>query len=111
VGQGALALETRADNGRVRDLLAGIDHADTSRALAAERAFLSVLDGSCRTPIAGHATISGSTLMLRGLVARPDGGQSCDVTRTGSADDAVSIGREAGEELTRRAGPGFIVRD
>ena len=61
VGQGAIGIETRADDARTRELLAAIDHADTSTALAGERAFLAVLDGSCRTPIAGHATLSRRT--------------------------------------------------
>ena len=59
VGQGAIAIEARADDARTRELLAEIDHADTSVALACERAFLAVLDGSCRTPIAGHAVLDG----------------------------------------------------
>ena len=59
VGQGAVTIEARIDDARTRELLAKIDHADTSVALACERAFLAVLDGSCRTPIAGHATLQG----------------------------------------------------
>ena len=55
VGQGAIGIEARADDTRTRDMLARIDHADTSTALACERAFLAELDGSCKTPIAGHA--------------------------------------------------------
>ena len=57
VGQGAIGIETRADDDATRALVAKIDDADTATALAAERAFLAVLDGSCRTPIAGHARI------------------------------------------------------
>ena len=60
VGQGIIAIETRADDAATRALLAAIDHAETATALAAERAFLAVLDGSCRTPIAGHATHRGA---------------------------------------------------
>ncbi len=59
VGQGAIGIEIRGKDEKTRKLIAAIDHADTSTALAAERAFLAVLDGSCRTPIAGHATIHG----------------------------------------------------
>ncbi len=58
VGQGAIGIETRADDMRTRALVAAIDDADTATALAAERAFLAVLDGSCRTPIAGHARVT-----------------------------------------------------
>src|SRR5947207_4028064 len=62
VGQGAVTIEARSGDTRTRDLLAQIDHADTSVALACERAFLSVLDGSCRTPIAGHAVLKAEQL-------------------------------------------------
>src|SRR5262249_22621598 len=71
VGQGAIAIETRAADARVRDLVAAADHSDTSTALTAERAFLAVLDGSCRTPIAGHAEVSAQSLRFRGLILRP----------------------------------------
>lgn len=108
VGQGAIAIETRIGDERSRMLLAAIDHRNTSLALATERAFLAVLDGSCRTPIAGHATISGDTLRFDGLVARPDGALSHETNRTGSAKDAEVIGREAGRELKQRAGSGFF---
>ncbi len=64
VGQGAITIEAREDDARTRELLAKIDHADTSVALACERAFLAVLDGSCRTPIAGHAVLDGDAISL-----------------------------------------------
>jgi hydroxymethylbilane synthase len=107
-GQGAIAIEIRAEDTRMRDALAGINHADTFHALAAERAFLAVLDGSCRTPIAAHATVSGHLLWLRGLVARPHGSASHDVTREGSVADAAAIGEAAGHELKKRAGADFF---
>src|SRR5258707_14824171 len=59
VGQGAIGIGTRANDARTRELLSAINHADTFSALAPERAFLALLDGSCRTPIRGHATGSG----------------------------------------------------
>ena len=64
VGQGAMTIEARVDDARTRALLAKIDHADTSVALGCERAFLAVLDGSCRTPIAGHAVLDGDAISL-----------------------------------------------
>ncbi|MEI7805228.1 MAG: hydroxymethylbilane synthase, partial [Hyphomicrobiales bacterium] len=88
-GQGAIAIEVREDNEKIRALLNAIDHADTSTALAAERAFLGVLDGSCRTPIAGHATIAGGKLKFRGLIAKPDGSAAFDASREGGVKDAV----------------------
>jgi hydroxymethylbilane synthase len=107
-GQGAIGIEAREGDSRVRDMLARIDHADTSTAVACERAFLAELDGSCKTPIAGHATVSGETVQFRGLIARPDGSAAHDIAGTGFRKDAVAIGTEAGRELKHRAGPGFF---
>lgn len=107
-GQGAIAIEIRGDDARMRNALSAINHAETFHALAAERAFLAVLDGSCRTPIAAHAAISGNSLRLRGLVARPDGSKSHDIVREGSVADAAAIGEDAGRELKSRAGPDFF---
>src|SRR6185295_16565685 len=111
VGQGAIAIEVRNDDARTRDLLAKIDHADTSVALACERAFLGVLDGSCRTPIAGHAVIDGSALRFRGMILRPDGSQAFETTRTGACGDAEALGADAGAELKAKAPPDFFTAD
>src|SRR5712692_4181635 len=73
VGQGAIGIEVREADTRTRDLVARINHPDTLTALGAERAFLAVLDGSCRTPIAGHARIAAGKVAFRGLILRPDG--------------------------------------
>jgi hydroxymethylbilane synthase len=108
VGQGAIGIEVRADNSRLRDILAHIDHADTSTAVACERAFLAALDGSCKTPIAGHATISGNAVQFRGLIARPDGTAAHDISGTGNRKDAATMGADAGREIKHRAGPGFF---
>jgi len=108
VAQGAIGIEAREDNIRVRDVLARLDHADTSMAVACERAFLAALEGSCKTPIAGHATIAGDAVQFRGLIARPDGTVALDIAGTGHRRDAVTIGTEAGRELKHRAGPGFF---
>jgi hydroxymethylbilane synthase len=89
-------------------MLARIDHADTSTAVACERAFLAALDGSCKTPIAGHAVVEGDAVQFRGLVARPDGASAHDIAGHGSRKDAVAIGADAGRELKHRAGPGFF---
>ena len=107
VGQGAIGIETRADDARTCELLAAINHADTFSALAAERAFLAVLDGSCRTPIGGHATISGR-LRFRGMVVKPDGSEAFEATREGDVRDAEKLGADAGAELKGRAGPDFF---
>ncbi|HYC18669.1 MAG TPA: hydroxymethylbilane synthase [Pseudolabrys sp.] len=108
VGQGAIGVETREDDARMAGIVGRIDHPDTSTAVACERAFLAALDGSCKTPIAGHATVAGDAVHFRGLIARPDGTAAHDVTGTGSRKDATMIGSEAGRELKHRAGPGFF---
>ena len=108
VGQGAIGIEARADDARTRDALARINHADTFTALACERAFLAALDGSCKTPIAGHATLSGDAIEFRGLIARPDGKAAHDIRANGHIRDAVAIGDEAARTLKRTAGPHFF---
>lgn len=108
VGQGAIGIECRADDARARNLLAPIDHAPTSACVRAERALLEALDGSCHTPIAGHATLAGDRLRLRALILRPDGSDRLTAEREGPMGEAEALGRDAGEELRSRAGPGFF---
>jgi hydroxymethylbilane synthase len=108
VGQGAIGIETREDNDRVREMLTRIDHADTSTAVRCERAFLAELDGSCKTPIGGHADLSGDTIHFRGLLAHPDGEPSFEFRSSGPRADAAEIGREGGRAIKRDAGPGFF---
>ncbi len=108
VGQGAIAIETRADDAASRVLVAAIDDADTATAIAAERAFLAVLDGSCRTPIGGHARLRADTVRFRGMIIRPDGTEALEVFREGHRDDAARLGADAGRELKERAGAGFF---
>lgn len=109
VGQAAIAITCRADDGCALALLAAVNDESTAAEVAGERAMLSVLDGSCRTPIAGLARVdAASRLSLRGLVARPDGSRLLITDRTGPVADAESMGADAGEELRRRAGPGFF---
>jgi hydroxymethylbilane synthase len=109
VGQGAVTIEARIDDARTRGLLAKIDHVDTSVALLAERAFLAVLDGSCRTPIAGHAVLDGDRLSFRGMILRPDGSEMFETMRVGARGDAVALGADAGAELKGRAPSDFFV--
>jgi hydroxymethylbilane synthase len=108
VGQGAIGIEARENDTRTREILARIDHADTSTAIAAERAFLAELDGSCKTPIGGYATLSGGVLQFRGLIAKPDGSAAHETAVAGSAKNAIIIGADAGRALKQRAGPGFF---
>ena len=109
VGQGIIAIETRVADTRVHELLGAINDRDSAAALICERAFLAVLEGSCRTPIAGHAAISGGRLEFRGLIAKPDGSAHLDSARAGALADAARLGAEAGSELRSRAGADFLV--
>jgi hydroxymethylbilane synthase len=109
VGQGAIAIETRAEDARTRGLVAMVDDAETATALAAERAFLAVLDGSCRTPIGGHARLRGGMLHFHGMIVKPDGSEAFEVVREGRREDAVKLGADAGRELRERAGADFFV--
>jgi hydroxymethylbilane synthase len=109
VGQGIVAIEARANDARTRALLDRINAPDDAIALAAERAFLTVLDGSCRTPIAGHAKVAAGRVSFRGLIAKPDGSQVFETTREGLATQARELGADAGRELKERAGADFFV--
>lgn len=107
-GQGAIGIETRIGDRHVEKMLAAIHHVPTGQALACERAFLAALDGSCRTPIAGHATVAGEKLSFAGLIISPDGTQSHEVRLEGEAADAAEIGHDAARTVRARAGAEFF---
>jgi hydroxymethylbilane synthase len=107
-GQGAIVIETRDDDARMRALLTAIDDPDTATALATERAFLAVLDGTCRTPIAAHARIVAGQVQFRGMILKPDGSEAFETTRSGERTAAADLGADAGRELKGRAGPNFF---
>jgi hydroxymethylbilane synthase len=67
-----------------------------------------VLDGSCRTPIAGHARVSDGVLRFRGMILRPDGSEAHEAAREGRCAAAAELGADAGRELKDRAGPDFF---
>jgi hydroxymethylbilane synthase len=92
----------------IHTLLEAIDHAPTSMCVTAERAMLAVLDGSCHTPIAGHAWLERGRMRLCGLILRPDGSQAHGTEHVAQPGDAERLGREVGHELRARAGPGFF---
>ena len=108
VGQGAVAIETRIDDFRIRERVARIGDEATGIALTAERAFLAVLDGSCRTPIGGLAEIEDGRILFRGMVLSPDGRRSEAVGLEGTIADAAAIGMAAAEELVGRGGRAFF---
>jgi hydroxymethylbilane synthase len=98
VGQGALAVETRA-GGAGWDACAALDHAATHSAVAAERAFLRALGGGCQVPIGAYATVNGERLRLVGLVIAPDGSAVVRGEREGPAAEAEAIGAALGAKL------------
>ena len=108
VAQGAIGTEARADDARVAAFLAPIHDRPTATRLAAERAFLAGLDGSCRTPIGGLATLSDGRLHLCGEIIRPDGSQRHATTREAPASDAAAMGADAAAELRAKGGDGFF---
>ncbi|MBX6322480.1 MAG: hydroxymethylbilane synthase [Rhodospirillaceae bacterium] len=115
VAQGAIGVERRADDGAMRDLLAPIDDAASAACVAAERACLAALEGSCRTPIAAlaerldpDAPAGRGRLRLRALVALPDGSVVHRDERVGPEAAPEALGHAAGEALQKRAGPAFF---
>lgn len=108
VAQGAIGITSRTGDAATLARLAPLDHRQSHIRVLAERAFLAVLDGSCRTPIGGLAELAGDALTFRGLVIRPDGSQAHELTLTGTAAEAETIGQAAGQELLGRCGPGFF---
>ncbi|WP_019903336.1 hydroxymethylbilane synthase [Methylobacterium sp. 77] len=104
VAQGALGIECREADSDIRALLAPLESALSTSELAAERGLLAELDGSCRTPIAALARISGDVLTLDGLLFLPDGSAHWAVHRSGPVSEAARIGQDAGAELKRMAG-------
>lgn len=108
VAQGAVGIECRCDRPEIAALVARISHTPTMICLAAERAFLQVLDGSCRTPIAGLATLAGEEIQLRGEVLSLDGTIRHFHEIRGQANEAHALGVTLGEQLRARAGEGLL---
>ncbi len=106
--QGTIGIECRVGDGRARDWLAPLNHAETAGCAAAERALLAALDGSCRTPIAALAEMLPEGLTLRAQIVKPDGSALIEARRHGAAGDAERLGADAADELRRRGGAGFF---
>lgn len=108
VAQGAIGIERRSDDARVKTLLDAIHDTPTGQRLAAERAFLGALDGSCETPIAALAELSGDTLTLRGEILRTDGSEAISGQVSGPIAQGDALGRQLAGELLAQAGDGFF---
>lgn len=104
VGQGALGIETRKDDGQTRARVEFLNHLPTQIAVEAERSFLARLEGGCQVPIAAHATVEGGAVTLDGLVASVDGSVIFRDTISGPVEDRAALGaRLAGQLLSRGA--------
>lgn len=108
VAQGAIGIERRANDPRAEAMLAAIHHIPTGERLAAERAFLRTLDGSCETPIAGLALHDGGGLWLRGEILRPDGSDVISGERRCAPSEAAGAGDDLARELLAEAPRGFF---
>ena len=110
VGQGAIAIMARRGDADAAGWLAPILDRPTGLALTAERAFLLVLDGSCRTPIAGLARVEGERIRFAGMILRPDGSECYEVAEAGPAAQAQTLGEMAGRVLLARAPADILAR-
>ena len=99
--QGAIAVECRTDDARVRELLGAIDHAASRAEALAERALLAALGGSCHSPVAVLCDLDGSTLAMRAALFSPDGAERVDGAATFAAGDAGGPARLAADLLAR----------
>jgi hydroxymethylbilane synthase len=107
VGQGALAVECRTADEIVRQLVGPLHDPISAACVAAERAMLAALDGSCRTPIAGFAEIDGDRLTIEGLLLKADGSKEIRGRFEGGIVDAAQLGADLGKDLRGRASPDF----
>ncbi|HEV2859657.1 MAG TPA: hydroxymethylbilane synthase [Pyrinomonadaceae bacterium] len=110
VGQGALGVETRADDEAAGALVSRLDHAPTRAAVVAERALLRHLGGGCQVPIAAHATVEGDRLILDGLVAALDGGRLIRDRLESATADAASAGERLAARLNERGASSLLAR-
>ena len=108
IAQGTIGIERRENDDRAGEMLAALHHAETGQRLAAERAFLAALDGSCETPIAGLATLEGGHLRLRGEVLRPDGSEVIRDERICAISDGAALGKAMAKDMLAQAGPDFF---
>ncbi|MEE2746688.1 MAG: hydroxymethylbilane synthase [Pseudomonadota bacterium] len=109
VGQGSIAATCRENDPDSNSFLSTLSQPVVAAAAAAERAMLTILDGSCHTPIAGYAAPDGrGNLELWGLIADPEGEKTAESSKTAPITDAQSLGKLVAEDLLVKAGPNII---
>jgi hydroxymethylbilane synthase len=112
VGQGALAIETRADDERTRAACRALEDRETAIAVTAERAFLARLGATCRTPVAGYARLQGDEVVLLGRIGNPDGSATLADQASGPASRAAEIGQGLAEAMLSQGAAAMLdVRD
>ncbi len=104
VGQGALAVETRADEGQAQRMSRQLDHASTRMAVTAERAVLARLGGGCQVPIGAYASFTGGRLQMRAVVVSPDGTMVIKKSAEGAPAEAEEMGKRLGDALLAEGG-------
>lgn len=104
VGQGALAIECRTDNFKVRQMLDFLNDTATKQATDAERAFLGLLEGGCQVPIGVHAEVNEGRIAMEAVIASLDGSTVLRDTAEGNATDAVTLGRALGQKMLDNGG-------
>ncbi len=108
VAQGVIGIENRVGNKAIFDLIEPLNHKKTAIQMTVERSFLAVLDGSCRTPIGGHAIIKEEEICFHGEILKPDGSIVHKDVWSGSISDAKMIGEAAGQALKEKGGKNFF---
>lgn len=106
VGQGALAVETRADGGEAQQISKSLEHDATRVAVTAERAVLAALGGGCQVPIGAYATVDlgGDLIQLQAIIVSPDGTEIIRKQASGAVSEAAQMGRQLGEQLLASGG-------
>ncbi len=108
VGQGALAVEARADDAELLELLSAVDHVPTRVACTAERAFLRFLGGGCRLPFGALAEVEGETLRIRGFISDADGAQMVRAEASGPIAEPEAVGEQLAERLLEQGAAAFV---
>jgi len=102
IAQGVIGIECRVDDPRVRSLIEPLNHDETWRRTAAERAMNATLAGGCQAPVAGYSLLNAGVVELRGLVGQPDGSTVIRGDISGSAEQAEALGKQLAEDLLSR---------
>lgn len=106
--QGAIGIEIRSEDTDIKVMLSPLNCEKTFACVLAERAFLKILDGSCHTPIAALATITGKDIKIEALAAKPDGTSLIRMSHQGSTDKAETVGTELGHKMKSKLPPDFF---